>query len=224
VTSDELHLEQALARQVLQMSLRKATGFFPAKVMRYGPALTPWFEPVVASGSVLTCAPNYAQSLMMLLDGIQPTGVTTIVLDQNHITPALGAAATINSTLAVQVLETSTLHNLGTVISPVGNARYGTPVLRLRITYEDGREVPVEVKQGSIEVLPLPAGQSAKLHLTPLQRYDVGMGGAGRGGGLRVVGGALGVIVDARGRPLKMPEDPARRRDLIRKWRTTLGC
>jgi hypothetical protein len=162
--------------------------------------------------------------LLALLDGVQPTGVTTIVLDQNHIAPALGAAAAVNSTLAVQVLETSTLHNLGTVISPVGNARFGTPVLRVRITYEDGREVPVEVKQGSIEVLPLPAGQSAKLNLTPLQRYDVGMGGAGRSGGLRVVGGALGVVIDARGRPLKMPEDPARRRELIRKWRSTLGC
>jgi len=223
-TAEELHLEQALARQVMQMALRKATSFFPAKVMRYGPSLSPWFEPIVASGSVLTRAPNYAQSLLMLLDGVQPTGVTTIVLDQNHIAPALGAAAAINSTLAVQVLETSTLHNLGTVISPVGNARFGTPVLRLRITYEDGREVPVEVKQGSIEVLPLPAGQSAKLNLTPLQRYDVGMGGAGRSGGLRVVGGALGVVIDARGRPLKMPEDPARRRELIRKWRSTLGC
>jgi len=223
-TAEELHLEQALARQVMQMALRKATSFFPAKVMRYGPLLSPWFEPIVASGSVLTRAPNNAQSLLMLLDGVQPTGVTTIVLDQNHIAPALGAAAAINSTLAVQVLETSTLHNLGTVISPVGNARFGTPVLRLRITYEDGREVPVEVKQGSIEVLPLPAGQSAKLNLTPLQRYDVGMGGAGRSGGLRVVGGALGVIIDARGRPLKMPEDPARRRELIRKWRSTLGC
>ncbi len=223
-TAEELHLEQALARQVMQMALRKATSFFPAKVMRYGPLLSPWFEPIVASGSVLTRAPNNAQSLLMLLDGVQPTGVTTIVLDQNHIAPALGAAAAINSTLAVQVLETSTLHNLGTVISPVGNARFGTPVLRLRITYEDGREVPVEVKQGSIEVLPLPAGQSAKLNLTPLQRYDVGMGGAGRSGGLRVVGGALGVVIDARGRPLKMPEDPARRRELIRKWRSTLGC
>lgn len=223
-TAEELHLEQALARQVMQLALRKAISFFPGKVMRYGPSLAPWFEPIVASGSVLTRAPNNAQSLLMLLDGIQPTGVTTIVLDQNHIAPALGAAAAINSTLAVQVLETSTLHNLGTVISPVGNARFGTPVLRLRITYEDGREVPVEVKQGSIEVLPLPAGQSAKLNLTPLQRYDVGMGGAGRSGGLRVVGGALGVVIDARGRPLKMPEDPARRRELIRKWRSSLGC
>jgi hypothetical protein len=186
--------------------------------------LMPWFEPIVASGSVLTSAPTNGQSLLMVLDGIQPTGVTTIVLDQNHIASALGAAAAFNAVLAVQVLETSTFFNLGTVISPIGNARFGTPIARVRIVYEDGKENSIEVKQGMIEVLPLPVGQAAKLHLTPLHRYDVGMGGSGRGGGLRVVGGAFGVVIDARGRPVQLPDDPARRRELIRKWRWAVGA
>ncbi|MGW8249171.1 MAG: glutamate mutase L, partial [Anaerolineales bacterium] len=223
LTDDELDIEQALARQLIQMAVRKALSSFPAKIKRYGNSLVPWFEPIVASGSVLTQAPNTAQSMLMLLDGIQPTGVTTVVLDQSHITPGLGAAAAINPVLAVQVLETGTLQNLGTVISPIGKARFGSPVLRVRMVHEDGNETPLEVKQGSIAVLPLPTGQSAKLHLTPLQRFDVGMGGPGRGGGLRVVGGALGVVIDARGRPLRVPDDPARRRELIHRWRLSLG-
>jgi hypothetical protein len=70
----------------------------------------------------------------------------------------------------------------------------------------------------------LPNGQRAELQLQPLHKYDVGMGGLGRGGSLRVVGGALGVIIDARGRPLPLPTDPARRREIIGKWRWTLGC
>ena len=41
---------------------------------------------------------------------------------------------------------------------------------------------------------------------------------------LRVVGGALGVIVDARGRPVHLPPDPIQRRELINKWRWMLGC
>lgn len=223
LTEEDLDIEQALARQLMQMAVRKALSSFPAKVKRYGNSLVPWFEPIVASGSVLTQAPNSAQSMLMLLDGIQPTGVTTVVLDQSHITPGLGAAAAINPVLAVQVLETGTLQNLGTVISPIGKARFGSPVLRLRMVHEDGNETPMEIKQGSIAVLALPTGQSAKLHLTPLQRFDVGMGGPGRGGGLRVVGGALGVVIDARGRPLRVPDDPARRRELIHRWRLSLG-
>ena len=224
VTPEELEIEQSIARHLMQLAVSRSIGSFPAKIRRSGTRLLPWFEPIVATGSVITRAPNLAQSLLMLLDGLQPTGVTTIVLDQNHISPALGVAAAINPVLAVQVLETSTFQNLGTVISPIGNARYGSPVVRLRMVYEDGSETSSEVKQGSIEVLPLPAGQSAKLHLTPLQRYDVGMGGVNRGGGLRVVGGALGVVIDARGRPVKMPDDAGRRRELIKKWRTSLGC
>jgi len=75
-----------------------------------------------------------------------------------------------------------------------------------------------------LEVLQLPIGHSAELHLQPLHRYDVGMGGPGRGGRLRAVGGSLGVVVDARGRPLQLPKDPALRRELIGKWRWMIGC
>jgi hypothetical protein len=221
-TLEDLMIEQAVARQSIQLSIRSTSSGFPAKAQRYGASALPWFEPIVATGSVVTRAPNLGQALLLMLDGIQPTGVTTAVIDQNHISAALGAAAGLNPVMAIQVLETSTFLNLGTVVTAQGEARYGTPVVRVRMVYEDGHETGVEVKQGAIEILPLPAGQTAKLHLTPLHRYDVGMGGAGRGGGLRVTGGALGVVIDARGRPIQLPDDPGRRRELIGKWRWTL--
>jgi hypothetical protein len=162
--------------------------------------------------------------LLILLDGLQPTGITTLVLDQNHLSSALGAAASVNPVLTAQVLGSSTFQNLGTVICPVGDARPGTPILRVRITPDGGGETTMEVKAGALEMLRLPNGQRAQLQLQPLHKYDVGMGGAGRGGSLRVVGGALGVIIDARGRPLPLPSDPGRRREVIGKWRWTLGC
>jgi hypothetical protein len=91
------------------------------------------------------------------------------------------------------------------------------------MTNEAGSETRVDIKQGALEVLPLPIGQPARLHLQPLHRADIGMGGAGRGGIIRVVGGELGVIIDARGRPLRLPDDPARRHELMKKWLRTLG-
>jgi hypothetical protein len=223
VTADELAMEEALARQVIYMAARWRSAGFPAGSLRYGPSLMPWFEPVLASGSVLTRAPSHAHALLTLLDGVQPTGVTTLVLDQYHLAASLGAAAAINPVLAVQVLESSTFLNLATVITPVGNARPGTPILRVRMAVEGGGETGMDVKAGSLEVLPLPAGQPAKLTLQPLQRSDVGMGSAGRGGSLRIVGGALGVVVDARGRPLTLPNDQARRFELLKKWLWNLG-
>jgi hypothetical protein len=223
-TPEDLAIEQALARQAMQLALKKTTAGFPQTAMRYGPDLSPWFEPVIAMGSVLTRAPNLPQALLMLLDGLQPTGITTLVLDQNHLAPSLGAIAAINPLLVVQLLESNTFLTLGTVISPIGEARPGTPVLRVRMTREVGGETSLDIKQGTLEMIQLPLGQSAEIHLQPLHRFDVGMGGPGRGGRLRVVGGALGVVVDARGRPLHLPGDPAHRREIIGKWRWMAGC
>ena len=222
-TPDDLDIEQALARQLMQLALRRTVRGFPRETLRYGIGVSPGFEPILATGSVLTRATNLAQSMLMLLDGLQPTGVTTFVLDQSQLAPVLGAAAAINPVLAVQVLESSTFLNLGTVISPVGKARPDTPILRVQMNVDDGNETSVLVKQGTLEMLPLPVGQSANLKLTPLHRFDIGMGGPGRGGGLRVVGGALGVVIDARGRPLRLAKDPVSRREAFHKWRWKLG-
>jgi hypothetical protein len=210
-TQDELSVEQALAIQAMRLAVEDASQKFPPDIPFSVRGLLPWFEPIIAAGSVLTQAPTRGQSLMMVLNALQPTGVTTIAIDRNNLAPALGAAADINPLLSVHSLDASNFHNLCTVISPVGNAPHGTPVLRVRVTYADGSKSDVEVKFGTLEVIRLPVGQSAGLHLQPLHRFDVGMGGPGRGGSVKVVGGLLGVVIDARGRPLRLPGDPARR-------------
>jgi hypothetical protein len=222
VTKEEMAIEQAITRQVMQVAVRRLKDRFPKHAPSSGADALPHFEPILASGSVLSHAPTPGQALMMLLDGLQPSGVTTILLDQNDLVAALGAAAEANPVLAVQVLGSNTMLNLGTVISPVGKSRLGVPVLRVRITYEDGRENSIEVKYGSLDVLPLNLGETATLRLQPLHRFDAGMG-PGRGGRLQVVGGVLGVIIDTRGRPVSLHDDPDRRRDILKKWLWTLG-
>jgi hypothetical protein len=37
------------------------------------------------------------------------------------------------------------------------------------------------------------------------------------------MGGALGVVIDARGRPLTPLEDPAHRQEQMNRWLTVLG-
>jgi hypothetical protein len=223
-TEKEMALDLAISRELIRRGTKKASQTFPEKIKRPGTDLLPWFEPIIAVGEILSRAPSHGQALLTLLDGIQPTGVTTVVLDQNNLTAALGAAAGRNPLMVVQVLEaTGTFLNLGTVISPVSGVRPGTPVVQARLVYEDGAEVKAEVKQGTIEALRLAPGQAARLHLQPLHRSDVGMGGPGRSGSLRVLGGTLGVIIDARGRPIRMPADPEQRRELIKKWLWVLG-
>ncbi len=216
-TAQDLSIEEALAREVLRSALKQTEGDFPSGFKYLVPETLPETELIVAAGSVLTKAPTLGQSLLILLDALQPAGITTIVLDQNNLSPALGAAAAVNPLLTVQVLDSSTFLSLGTVISPVGQARHGSPALRIRLVDESGAESKYEVKFGTVAVLPLPTGQVASLHLQPLQRFNIGSG-PGRADNLRVVGGALGVVIDARGRPLRLMAEPQRRRESLKKW------
>ncbi|NIV37647.1 MAG: methylaspartate mutase, partial [Anaerolineae bacterium] len=88
----------------------------------------------------------------------------------------LSTVAMVNPLAAAQVTERDALHNLGTVVAPVGSAREGEIALKFKIAYEDGRSLEVEVPYGSLEVIPLATGQTADLELRPTRRFDVGLG------------------------------------------------
>ena len=223
MTSDELATEQALACQAMLLAVKQARKSYPPDVAGSIPGLLPWFEPIIASGSVLTKAPTRSQALMMILNGLQPTGVTTIALDRNNLAVSLGAAARVTPLLTVQSLDATNFANLCTIISLVGNAPQGTPILRVRMTGEEGVESEQEVKYGSLVIIKLPLGQAGTLHLTPLHRFDVGMGGLGRGGTVKVIGGIMGVVIDACGRPLHLPPEPSKRRELLNNWLIATG-
>lgn len=219
--SEHLEIEIALAKQALRIASKK---IIPSlhKRSTASSSLMPPIEPIIGLGRILTQAPTRSQSLSILLDGIQPTGVTTLALDQNDLLPGLGAASDINPLLTVQVIESNTFLNLGTIIAPIGYARPGTPILRIRVNREDGRTFTREIKFGSLTVLPIELGEKVSLHLRPLHRFDVGMGGPGKSGKVNAVGGSLGIIIDARGRPLHFFQDQEKNWERNETWIKTL--
>jgi hypothetical protein len=223
-TAEDLAIEQALACQNLSVALNTLEKDFPQQVHRAGPGLPPYFEPILACGSAITHAPSLGQSLLILLNAVQPLGVTTMILDQNNLLPALGAAAGREPILPIQILESGAFLGLATVIAAYANVRPGTPILTGRLVYQNGTESQIEVKQGGLEVFPLPMGQSGRLYLQPLHRTDIGFGpGVTNGAGIPATGTALGVVIDGRGRPLRFPADDGQRRELIKKWQWALG-
>jgi hypothetical protein len=145
-----------------------------------------------------------------------------LLVDQNNLLPLLGVAAVRNNYLPIQVIDSGAFIGLGTAASVITSAGYGEPVLRAKLTYADGTDARADVKAGGLEILPLASGETARLSLQPLNRADAGFG-PGRSGSTMVGGGALGVVLDARGRPLHLPLDPVRRRELIKKWYYTVG-
>jgi hypothetical protein len=220
-TSDDHAIAQAISRQAMYLAVRSAQKDFPG----YGYAakdVMPQLDLIIAGGGAVSDGLSLGQGLLMLLDAVQPVGILPILIDQNNLLPLLGAAAVRNNYLPVQVIDSGAFIGLGTIISVVASANYGDQILRAKLTYSDGTDARADVKFGGLEILPLPSGQSARLSLQPLQRADAGLG-PGRSGSVTVTGGAMGVVIDARGRPLLFPSDPVRRRELIKKWYYTVG-
>lgn len=222
-TLRELALTQAKARIDLRRALRECShhtpwfGYDPEK------GLTGHFEPIVASGAVLTQTSNPAQALLILLDSLQPWGIATFVLDQHHILPMLGLIGAIEPILPVQVLNSEAFLNLGCVINVVSAAPEGESVITVGVKPETGKSYTVNVLKGTLRRLVIPPGQTVVLDLDPKPKTDVGFGGKGQGGRIRVVSGVLGVVIDARGRPLKLAEDDDARIDQLNRWMWSVG-
>ncbi|HUE99009.1 MAG TPA: glutamate mutase L [Anaerolineales bacterium] len=221
-TKDEQALAHAIARQALYLAVRTAQKDFPAHARPTRSGVMPPLDLLLGGGGVISEGTSLGQSLLLLLDAIQPVGIMPILLDQNNLLPLLGVAASRSHYLPVQVIESGAFIGLGTVVSVMASANYGDQVLRARLSYADGTEARAEVKFGGLEILPLPNGQTARLSLQPLHRADVGLG-PGRSGTVTVTGGALGVVIDARGRPVQIPTDPVRRRELMKRWSYAVG-
>ncbi len=214
------HTAMAIEQAVTRMILRHAMQEVNAKWQEN------WedeisFEPILAGGAVLTNAPTPAQSLLMLLDGLQPVGISTLILDQNTLTASLGTIAAFNPILPVQVLESGAFLNLGTVICPVTKARYGAPVLNIRMEHENGLKETFTIKQGSITALPLRLGETATIELDALRGTEIDPNGK-RANKFKIVGGVCGAVIDARGRPIQLPKEDGRRRELLKKWQNAL--
>ena len=71
-------------------------------------------------------------------------------------------------------------------------------------------------------MLPLAQGEEASLRLVPGRSWDVGTG-PGQELTRQVTGGVAGVVMDARGRPLRLPDSAEERRTRIASWNAALN-
>ena len=209
-----------MTRESLRAVMRQAREIWHPGTSRSQHRLTPPMDPIIASGSVLGRAPRPGQAILMLLDAIEPVGISTIVLDEYGLASALGAMAVIQPLAAVQALDSGAFLTLGTVVAPVGRARPGEVIMRVKITFEQGGALEIEVKYGSLEVLPLRIGEKATLELKPRRGISVGRVGKA----VEVNGGIIGLVIDARGRPLNLPSDPEVCRQQVQQWLWDMGA
>lgn len=220
---DALWVGHALARESLRAALDEARSHGRVEGPRTRNGVLPFFRTVVASGAVLARAPRPGQAALVILDGLQPTGIFRMVLDSHRLVAPMGSITAEAPLTVVEALAAEGLADLATVVAPVGRGRPGDVCLKARVTYDDGGTLEAEVGFGDIEVLPLLRGQGAVLDLYPRRRFDVGLGGPGKGGQMRVRGGLAGLIIDARGRPMVMATDPGERLREAERWLLDVG-
>ena len=168
---------------------------------------------LVASGGVLSHAPRMHQTAAMLIDAFEPEGVTRLAKDSIFMMPHLGVLAQVHPQAALEVFEKDCLIYLGTCVAPKGQGKVGKRCFSYDLQGSNINEHG-EISYGDIRLFPLPPGETASIRIQPARGFDVGAG-PGKEYQADVRGGEVGLILDARGRPLALPDQP---RETVTKW------
>jgi hypothetical protein len=181
-------------------------------------------EPVILTGSSLSIFGKDPQLLLAVMDGLELHGITTYVLDENGVITALGALALQNAQLVVQVVDSGLFRNLGTVVTVTSPQKAGQPVLDLELRHKFGAEIEsFTILKSELRHLEVEANTEQNLLLKPKEESDIGLGAPGVGGTLNRISAKIGLIIDARGRPLEMPKDNRARAAVMANWLSEVG-
>jgi hypothetical protein len=142
--------------------------------------------------------------------------------------PACGALAFNDAEAALALFERDLLRNvpLATCVVALGGGRPGETAVEAELKEVGGETRRVVVQHGQIGRLALAPGRGGTLMVQPADGVRIGSNPAGKQalsnpGEIR--GSALGVIIDARGRPLRLPDDPLTRQERLWDWLVALG-
>ena len=237
-TLDELQIEQAIAREALRLALihhkSLATGL---KGVQQERTISDVFEQqasgqslidmvkldlIVGSGGILSHAPRRIQSMLMMVDAYEPMGCTMLSVDSIFMMPHLGVLSTINEQAATDVFVRDCMIYLGTCVAPIGQGKDGERCADYQLTMPDGKTISDQLKFGELRLCPLESSQKATIKVQPAKGVDMGAG-AGVAVTKEVQGGVVGLLLDGRGRPLKLPAEPQARVAALTKWFNAVG-
>ena len=158
---------------------------------------------------------SLGDSTMLLLDSLEPLYLTELYIDRAGLIPHAGMLLGEAPEAAFSILTGETLQRLGTCLIPAGSGE--GEAIRIKLMRQDGNTVEKSVNFGEIDVLPILEGEACKIEATSGKGLSLGKGREKRIEAT-VTGGVLGLIIDARGRPLTIPD----KNDIIKKWAEAL--
>ncbi len=232
-TVTNLQVEQAIAREALRLALDQhkqlAVGLKGVQQERSvsdafaqtasGQTLIDMFalDLIVGSGGILSHAPRRVQSMIMMSDAYLPLGITQLAVDSIFMMPHLGVLSTVNEQAATEVFVKDCLVPLGTCVAPNGTGKAGERCFSYRLLLPGEWVVEDNLPVGDLRLLPLEVNQEAGIELTPARGFDFGAGDGRKVTG-KVKGGVVGLILDARGRPINIAQNEAARVQQLQTW------
>jgi hypothetical protein len=170
-------------------------------------------EVLVAAGGAWAVAPGPAVGLA-LADALRRPGVRALGWDHARLLAPLGTIEDADERRAVIAdLRDELLLPLGSLVLPAGLRSGHSGSLTVR---GEGEPIEVELTPGGLELVDLPPGERATVELRFRDPVDLGV--RSRHAAVEVAGGLGGLIVDLRDVPLRLPDRPERRRDLLAAW------
>jgi len=209
----DLAIEQAMARQVMRRGIAELSRLQPLALAGVdliigGPGFARWNQPGAA-----------ALALLDAVDVVPNEGVVDLALDQDGLMAAAGVVGTIDPALASSLFEYDALTHLGSAVIIGGGTSDGDLACRGEIHFDNGEMSQFTVMSGGIEVIPLKSGETASIVLRPERKYSVGGHPGGKTVTLaeerKIIGGMVGVIIDARARSLAGSGNRAQK---VRQW------
>jgi hypothetical protein len=205
----------------IEEAIAQATGIDRLATARHWLGGSPSVDLIVGAGRLLAAAPHPADAALVLLDGLRPPGVTQLALDPWGICGPLGALPDADVDESLETLRDDLLVPIGTSVV-VRGTRLGQRAFKARLHrpgWPDSQ--PVDVRAGGLTVLPLERGAQAEIQIELERGVEID---SLKGSRIRatVIGGSVGVILDARDDPIQLPARPGDARAMIQTWRDTL--
>ncbi len=232
LSDEERMVQQSAIREAIRLGLEQhrnyATRLKGVRLVRdlgmmFEQALEPSIlnlkktQVIIGRGSIFKDPENLRIAPLLLLDAIQPWGVTEIYVDVSSIMPHTGMLLDSNREAALQILSKACLRKLGTCVAAKGKAEEGVEALTVSMSTSEGVSMEETIAFGELKTFPLGADELARIEVSPTRRFDVGVG-RGRRLEATVTGGENGVIVDARGRPIVIPA----KKEALSAWAESL--
>ncbi|MCY3957613.1 MAG: hypothetical protein OXG65_04895 [Chloroflexi bacterium] len=210
-TPGELQLAHAIWTAAARDALRGSGG-------RGQPAAV---DLAVITGDIVQTLARPVQAALVLINSLETAGVTQLALDTSNALGMSGSLLQVGQPAAVE----SSLVRLGACVALQGDASLGNAAVGVEVQPAGAAVIEREVTAGSMDVIQWDADVEAQVRIWPAPEFDAGLG-YGRPVHLRapIVAGSIGLVIDARGRPLVWPDAPNARQAWVGQWHRAINA